>query len=235
MQYSNTFAPYLGVLDPDALKRSFKTALKAVHQTNPTYAKGSSVWWAEVIRRTALDAGANARDVDEHLAKIVPRLLQVFSSREGYKAFDDALPVLSRLKKLGISTAVVSNADSRMHMAIRDLELSHFLDPVVLSEEAKFAKPSPEIFLEALRRVSPSIKPEECLHVGDELEADYRGATAAGIHALLLRRPGDTEAHVEPGENLADVETIQDLDGIFRWMLSRDVITTRGSAGSTEA
>ena len=32
-------------------------------------------------------------DVDKHLEEIVPRLLKVFSSREGYKAFDDALPV----------------------------------------------------------------------------------------------------------------------------------------------
>ena len=56
-------------------------------------------------------------------------------------------------------------------MAIRDLELSSFVGPIVLSEEAKIAKPSADIFLDAMRRVDPSIKPEECLHVGDELEA----------------------------------------------------------------
>ncbi|KAL1755665.1 HAD-like domain-containing protein [Schizophyllum commune] len=218
VQYSNTFAPYLGVLDPDALKRSFKTALKEVHKSDLTYAKGSHTWWGEVIKRTALNAGADPKDVDKHLEEIVPRLLKVFSSREGYKAFDDALPSVMRLKELGISTAVVSNADSRMHMAIRDLELSSFLGPIVLSEEAKIAKPSADIFLDAMRRVDPSIKPEECLHVGDELEADYRGATAAGIHALLLRRPGDTEAHVEEGEDLTGVQTIQTLQGVLTWL-----------------
>ncbi|KAL1745694.1 HAD-like domain-containing protein [Schizophyllum fasciatum] len=218
VQYSNTFAPYLGVLDPDALKRSFKAALKDVHQSDLTYAKGSQTWWGEVIKRTALDAGADPRDVDEHLSEIVPRLLKVFSSREGYKAFDDALPQVSRLKELNISTAVVSNADSRMHMAIRDLELSPFLGPIVLSEETKVAKPSPEIFLQAMHRVDPSIKPGECLHVGDELEADYRGATAAGLHALLLRRPVDTEAHIEHGEDLTGVPTIEGLQDILDWL-----------------
>ena len=33
VQYSNTFAPYLGVLDPDALKRSFKTGEQEVPRT----------------------------------------------------------------------------------------------------------------------------------------------------------------------------------------------------------
>jgi FMN phosphatase YigB (HAD superfamily) len=62
---------------------------------------------------------------------------------------------------------------------LQDLDFHPLLDPVVLSEEEGFEKPSPEIFLRAISQVSEKvesqgrnpIRPEECLHVGDELES----------------------------------------------------------------
>lgn len=58
VQYSQTFEPYIGVLDPDALKKSFKTALKQLQESKPAYQDGAEAWWGEVIRRTAVGAGA---------------------------------------------------------------------------------------------------------------------------------------------------------------------------------
>lgn len=60
---------------------------------------------------------------------------------------------------------------------LADLEFPFFLRPVLLSESEGVEKPAAEIFLRALRQVnselepsSPSIMPDECVHVGDELE-----------------------------------------------------------------
>lgn len=78
VQYSQTFSPYLGELDPESLKRSFKvgmfqsvdlpsiggsrqTALKAVQEERPVYDKGTQAWWGDVIRRAAIGAGADVR------------------------------------------------------------------------------------------------------------------------------------------------------------------------------
>jgi hypothetical protein len=75
VQYSQTFSPYLGHLNPDSIKWSFKvgmsttclldyidqlllTALKDVQEENPLFSVGAQAWWREVIRRTALGAGA---------------------------------------------------------------------------------------------------------------------------------------------------------------------------------
>ena len=76
VQYSQTFSPYLGNLNPDSIKRSFKvgtsktclldhidylllTALKDIQEENPLFSVGAQTWWREVIWRTALGAGAD--------------------------------------------------------------------------------------------------------------------------------------------------------------------------------
>jgi len=114
VQYSQTFQPFLGALDPTALKQSFRAALKQVQVEHPSYQNGAQHWWTEVIRKTAVGAGADPHIVDQSLGEIVPRLMHRFASREGYKLFEDSLPCLERLQSLGIRTGLVSNTDSRM-------------------------------------------------------------------------------------------------------------------------
>ncbi|KAI0690180.1 HAD hydrolase subfamily IA REG-2-like protein [Cerioporus squamosus] len=214
VQYSQTFEPYLGVLDPDALKRSFKTALKQVQQEQPAYRGGAEEWWGDVIRRTAVGAGADPKVVDSSLEEIVPRLLKRFSSREGYKLFDDSLPTLKRLRELNIRTGIISNTDARMRAVIEDLEVMPYLDTVLLSEEEGVEKPSCAIFRRACERLG--IKPEETVHVGDELDCDYHGAKACGLKALLVRRSGPEGEgeHKEPGEVLTSVHVIPELSRV---------------------
>ena len=62
---------------------------------------------------------------------------------------------------------------------LQDLGFPPLLNPVVISEEEALEKPSPEIFVRAISRVSQKverqggnpIRPEECLHIGDELDS----------------------------------------------------------------
>ncbi len=56
---------------------------------------------------------------------------------------------------------------------------------IVTSCEFGRAKPDPEIFHEASRRVD--VPPEQILHVGDRWELDVEGARAAGCGAVLYR------------------------------------------------
>ncbi|RPD78291.1 HAD hydrolase subfamily IA REG-2-like protein [Lentinus tigrinus ALCF2SS1-7] len=223
VQYSQTFEPYLGRLDPEALKRSFKIALKHVQQEQPAYRGGAEEWWGDVIRRTAVGAGADPKVVDSSLGEIVPRLLKRFSSREGYKLFDDSLPTLKRLRELNIRTGIISNTDGRMRAVIEDLDVMPYLDTVLLSEEEGVEKPSCTIFQRACERLE--ISPEETVHVGDELDCDYHGAMACGLKALLVRRPGPEGEgeHKEPGEDLSGVQVVPDLSRIVDVIQQCDV------------
>ncbi|CDO69290.1 hypothetical protein BN946_scf184976.g9 [Trametes cinnabarina] len=200
VQYAQTFEPYLGALDPDALKRAFKIALKQVQQEQPVYRGGAHDWWADVIRRTAVGAGADPAAVDASLGEIVPRLLRRFSSREGYKLFDDSLPTRA---------------------VIEDLDLIPHLDTVLLSEEEGVEKPSCEIFRRACERMG--VQPHETVHVGDELDCDYHGAKECGLEALLVRRPGPEgeEERKEPDEDLTNVNVVPHVSTVIEWVQQR--------------
>jgi hypothetical protein len=62
-----------------------------VQAERPSYREGATAWWSEVISRTAVGAGADPGAVERHLGTIVPHLMKRFSSREGYRLFDDTL------------------------------------------------------------------------------------------------------------------------------------------------
>ncbi|KAF9465007.1 HAD-like domain-containing protein [Collybia nuda] len=230
VQYSQVFAPHLGVLDPGDIRRSFRVAFRALETEQPVYNKGSQTWWSEVIKRTALGAGANAKDLDASLPKIVASLMSRFSSKEGYRAFPDAIPTIHHLRtEMNIFTAVVSNADPRVRTALHDLGFPSWLEPIVLSEEEGIEKPSPEIFRRTIARANlvskhlghVPIRPTECLHVGDEILSDYHGALTAGMRALLLTRPGpDGErAHKTPVTSEGTpADVVEDLESVIQWV-----------------
>ncbi|KAF9227240.1 HAD-superfamily hydrolase [Gyrodon lividus] len=223
-QYSEVFAPFLGVLNPAALQRSFKTTLKQVQRDKPAYQgqSGAQGWWSEVIKGTAIEAGADAKAVEASLNQIVPKLLNRFSSREGYKVFDDTLPVLRQLREMGVRTALVSNADARMRLVLTDLKISPFLQPLLLSEEVGVEKPDVEIFQRAFWHAAcdSTTAFNQGVHVGDELRCDYDGAQAAGMQALLIRRPGpdgDGE-NKEAEEDIRNVRVVSSLWDVVDWV-----------------
>jgi len=97
-----------------------------------------------------------------------------------------ALPVVSRLREMGLRLGVVSNAEGRVE---RDLESAGFaglLDTVVDSHLVGVEKPDPRIFGIALERLKASAS--TALFLGDVPAIDVAGARAAGIAALLLDR-----------------------------------------------
>ena len=92
--------------------RTCRIAIKQLQGEKPAYQHGADKWWGEVIRRTAVGAGADPSGaltpmldercrvsdhdgvetaVERSLDQVVPRLLERFSSKEGYRLFDDSL------------------------------------------------------------------------------------------------------------------------------------------------
>ncbi|KAF7315579.1 Haloacid dehalogenase-like hydrolase domain-containing 3 [Mycena indigotica] len=218
--YQRSFEPFLGRLDLAALERSFPIALRRLQKDKPLYGGDSRDWWSQVICQTGLGAGADPHTLDASLPSIVDNLMTVFSSKEGYKAREHSIQVLNELNQLGVHTAVVSNADSRMLSVIQDLGFPRTLFPVILSEAVGFEKPSIEIFHHTLERVNAGrdvkIALSECVHIGDEIECDYNGAREAGMNALLLKRVDEAEGSTE-----GNGETVDDMEQILDWVRKR--------------
>lgn len=106
----------------------------------------------------------------------------------------EIIPMFSELKERGILVGLISNCYFEEAEVIRESEIFPYFDAVFLSCEQGIWKPDEEIFERCMREIS--VKPEECLYVGDggsyELEtAKKLGMTAA--QAVWYLKEGTTQ------------------------------------------
>lgn len=103
------------------------------------------------------------------------------------RPYPDAIPVLTRIRRAGRKTAIVSNGMRGQQVSkIRALGLGEMLDAMVFSEDVGSNKPNPRIFTYALHRLT--CRPREAIMVGDICSIDIRGAKQAGMVTCWVRR-----------------------------------------------
>jgi FMN hydrolase / 5-amino-6-(5-phospho-D-ribitylamino)uracil phosphatase len=129
-----------------------------------------------------------------------------YAARNEVELYADALPALQRLAaRLPLISLSNGNAD------LGRIGLRHLFADCVTAREFGKAKPAPEIFLEACRRLS--LQPAEVLHVGDDPLLDVAGARAAGLPTAWINR------HAAPWQQDArpDAE-FRDLAELADWL-----------------
>jgi putative hydrolase of the HAD superfamily len=120
---------------------------------------------------------------------IFDRLWEHFAKLGSWRAFDDVASCLGRLQRRALILGVASNFDARLINICRRLPELHHCKHVFCSSQLGWRKPATS-FLRAIER-SLNVEPQQILLVGDDLDADYQGALAAGWQAILLDRRGD--------------------------------------------
>jgi HAD superfamily hydrolase (TIGR01509 family) len=100
--------------------------------------------------------------------------------------------------------AVISNADGRIAEVLERCGMADCFRTITDSGIVGQEKPHPVIFERALASVGA--RPEESLYVGDVHSVDYRGATGAGMEAVLFDVCG---AYREKG--VPRVESLEEL------------------------
>ena len=139
-------------------------------------------WWADRIAAALAAAG-----LEEPLpAGLSDALFDRFAQADLWQVYGDVAGALERWHRRGLKLAVVSNFDGRLNGLLRDLGLADWISVVVVSSAAGAAKPDPAAFALALEQLGLSAA--EAWHVGDSPE-DERGAQAAGLPCLRIRRP----------------------------------------------
>ncbi|MDY3555866.1 HAD family hydrolase [Gemmata sp. JC717] len=121
-------------------------------------------------------------------------LFEHYARPGAWRVHPDAAEVLGALSARGVVLGMGSNYDARL-LTVLDghPELAPLRDRVVVSAAVGWRKPAREFFAEVSRVAGCA--PAEVLFVGDDLRNDYEGATAAGMHALLLD-PDARHTHV---------------------------------------
>lgn len=163
-------------IDPDALNHRFAEAWRARGEF-----EHSQQAWAGLVDATFV--GLVEPKPSE---SFFPDLYERFGDPAAWRIPEDVLPTLDELASRGFRLAAVSNWDERLRPLLKALNLDGYFEAVLVSCELYFAKPSSVVFEHALRKLG--VTPAEALHVGDSAEEDVRGATDAGMHAVLIDR-----------------------------------------------
>ena len=201
-------------LEPAALMAGFRTQFPAMPPMAFPLSPHDSLleqerdWWRTLVRRVVAQAGGGIDDFEGFF----DALFHYFAQAQAWRLYPEVAEVLRTLRGEGYALAVVSNFDSRLLGILEGLGLAPFLDAVVYSTAAGAAKPDERIFASALVRLH--VTAAQALHVGDGLAADFHGARAAGLQALLLRRPGAEEA-------AAAAHCIRSLAQLPNWLAAR--------------
>ncbi|WP_062132708.1 HAD family hydrolase [Demequina aestuarii] len=134
--------------------------------------------------------------------------------REGWRAFDDAVPFLDALVEAGIPYGAVTNAAS----AYQELKLAacglERVEVFVGVDTFGVGKPDARVFVEGSRRLG--LEPGEVAYVGDEPDIDAGAAAAAGLAGVWLDRPGARRGtHEESAPSAAGVMRVSCLDEVL--------------------
>jgi putative hydrolase of the HAD superfamily len=205
--YSSVAAKFGSTPDPKLVEAAFSHAFHSA----PPLVFGEFVaedrrvsekkWWYSVVKNVFEEVG-----MFEGFDSYFDELFEVF--RHGaWKLFPETLGVLTLLEKRGFELGLISNFDTRVYDVCQALGIYKYFRSFVISSEAGFAKPSPEIFEIALNE--QGVSAAESLHIGDSIEHDILGANALGINAVLLDREGRYE-------HRDDICKINDLRGVFQ-------------------
>jgi putative hydrolase of the HAD superfamily len=114
----------------------------------------------------------------------------------------DVMPALDRLRALGVTMAVASNANGALQRMFDRVGLTRYFHAICDSCVEGAEKPDPRFFQIVLQRAGG--RPETAIHVGDLYHVDVAGARAAGMRAILF------DPHDLYGDY--DVERIRTLD-----------------------
>ena len=169
------------------LGKSFRTSYQHYYNKYPNFGHGNvapTKWWHLVISSSFRDSNLLAEE--KKLQQLSDYLYEDFTASHHWSVFDDVAEVLEALAKRGIKLAVLSNFDERLPTILRAMDLYDCFDTVVCSGVCGVAKPDPAMFELVLSRYG--VDAAQCLHVGDDLQLDYRASRAVGMNAVLVDR-----------------------------------------------
>ncbi len=185
--------------------------LRALETTSRELAREKAATHVEVpslerFRRALVTLDLHG-DIEEAAAEMSARHMSSLSEAVDYRGDRPTLlRTLGRQYRLGL----VSNFDHgpTARRILARAGIVDLFESVVISEEVGVRKPGAAIFSRALEELGE--RPDRCLYVGDDYEADIAGATTVGLPAVWIDR---SERPPAPAlGKLADVE------GLVEWL-----------------
>ncbi|MEK7993527.1 MAG: HAD-IA family hydrolase [Planctomycetota bacterium] len=154
--------------------------------------QAADAWWQglePVFARAFRHVGRVGHDRATELAR---QVRGAYLDATAWIVYDDVVPTLTRLSGLGWRHVVHSNHVPELPQLISVLELGGHFEAIYTSAVTGVEKPHPEAF----HRVVATLPAGATVWmVGDSLDADVRGAEAAGLPAILVRKATEASVH----------------------------------------
>jgi len=130
------------------------------------------------------------------------------AAKSSWAPYPEVETVLSDLAHLPLG--VVTNGDSaQQREKLAKLGLEDFFSVTVCSGDLGVAKPSPEIFAFAARKLG--CPAESCAFVGDDWDADIEGASRAGMLPVWINR----NRAAAKGAGVVEIPSLDPLPGLL--------------------
>ena len=162
------------------------------------------LFWAEFTR--LLFEQAKVRCMPNEIDGHADAIRGIFGS-SSFELYAEVTRVLSGLKTQGMRLGLISNWQRGLNHLCEELNIASYFDAIISSAEVGYEKPDPRIFKEALKQLR--VSPEDTVHVGDSIDDDFRGATNAGLRAVLVDRHRlQSQLSESPVHDLNELERI---------------------------
>jgi putative hydrolase of the HAD superfamily len=162
-----------------------------------------------VLRDVLKDKGYG--DVPENTLRNA--LDQLFAiTQTNWTLEEDTLPTLQKLEEDGYRMGIISNAgdDQDVQQLARRFGIARYFDFILTSAACSYRKPHRRIFELALSNWY--FLPAEAVMVGDNLDADVRGAQNVGLFAIWLSRragePTQEQRTIQPDASLSSLSEL---------------------------
>ena len=167
-------------LDPARYDEARIAAIETLER-HPELEHDEEVWVAfteRIVRGMGGDADA-AREC-------AVEMTHAWAQAENFELYEDVLPVLAELRRLGLGIGLVSNTGRDLDAFVAHHGLD--VDVAISSGAHGKTKPHESIFRAALEGLG--VEPHNAAMVGDSLDDDVEGAGALGMRGLLVDREG---------------------------------------------
>uniref|UniRef100_U5EYG3 Reg-2-like protein n=1 Tax=Corethrella appendiculata TaxID=1370023 RepID=U5EYG3_9DIPT len=194
--------------DNSQLAANYVSSWHHMNRAHPNFGLKTKIgyreWWRQMVNGIFNEHGTD-NIPQKKVEEMTEHLMEIFKTSACWQHCYGAVDFLNYLKlqrqlnvdenhQAPFKMGVISNFDPRLDILLRNMKLYHYFDFVLNSYSVGHMKPEKEIFEFAIKSAElENLKPEECLHIGSQVTADYFAARNAGWYCLLVHEKSAEE------------------------------------------
>ncbi|HZV12565.1 MAG TPA: HAD family hydrolase [Candidatus Kapabacteria bacterium] len=154
------------------------------YMTPHTQIHSAEEWWNMIeplFVNGLLQCGVN----DELARTFAGQIRHIYPKTEYWSLYDDVIPALQNLSAKGWTHILLSNHIPELSLILAHLQVDRHFVRIFNSAETGYEKPHPQAYKNVIGFIGSGAT---AWMIGDNINADVRGAEAAGLPAILVRK-----------------------------------------------